>query len=165
MMDFDKLRSENKKKERIFIAKSRLRTYGKDLMIKEGVEAKISILEDSLSIGASWSSPDATKGGGIKQEDRMVSVFDDIDKLKRTLLQIDLDTRAIAFAIKGLSKEEMFIVKNMWMAESKAEAMSFQEVADRLHYSKTSVTRMSDRALLYTYKRLYLIEGPDVDVR
>lgn len=164
-MDYDKLRSANKDKERIYIVKSRLRNYGQDLAIKEAIEAKISMLEDSLSIGASWSSSDATKGGGSKQEDRMVDVFDDIDKLKRTLLQIDLDTRAIAFAMKGLSKEDMFIVRNMWMVETRTEAMSFQDVADRLHYSKSTVRRMSDRALLYIYKRLYLIEGPDVDVR
>lgn len=164
-MDYDKLRSANKDKERIYIVKSRLRNYGQDLAIKEAIEAKISMLEDSLSIGASWSSSDAVKGGGSKQEDRMVDVFDDIDKLKRTLLQIDLDTRAIAFAMKGLSKEDMFIVRNMWMVETRTEAMSFQDVADRLHYSKSTVRRMSDRALLYIYKRLYLIEGPDVDVR
>lgn len=164
-MDYDKLRSANKDKERIYIVKSRLRNYEQDLAIKEAIEAKISMLEDSLSIGASWSSSDATKGGGSKQEDRMVDVFDDIDKLKRTLLQIDLDTRAIAFAMKGLSKEDMFIVRNMWMVETRTEAMSFQDVADRLHYSKSTVRRMSDRALLYIYKRLYLIEGPDVDVR
>lgn len=165
VLDYDKLRSANKDKERIYIVKSRLRNYGQDLAIKEAIEAKILMLEDSLSIGASWSSSDAVKGGGSKQEDKMVGVFDDVGSLRRTLMQIDLDTRAIAFAMKGLSKEDMFIVRNMRMTESKAEAMSFQEVADRLHYSKTTVTRMSDRALLYIFRRLYLIEGPDVDSR
>ena len=163
-MNYDKIIDSNLEKDRLAIAKSRLLRYGRNLDVKEGIETKIEILNDRLSIGGSWSDSEAVSGGGSKLEDKMVDIFDEISDHQLRLKRIELSNRAIKFALKGLSEDEKFIIQNIWMVEYR-DRMSLRDVASRLHCSKSTVDRMNKNALLHIYKRLYLIDGPEVDVR
>ena len=163
-MDFDKIREQERDRTRIDTIKSRLIKYGKDMRRYEAEKIKIEIARDRLSIGASWSSSDVVKGGGSSQEDLQVKMIDKIDESCRRMKLIEIENRAMKLAIAELDEDKKFIVDHMWIAPD-GKRLSFREAAEMMNLSKSTVQRMSDDALLYIFKRLYLIEGGEVDVR
>ena len=163
-MDFDKIREQERDRARIDTIKARLRNYGKDMRRYEAEKVKIEIARDRLSLGASWSSTDAVKGGGSSQEDLQVKTIDKIDESSRRMKLIEIENRAIKMAISDLDDDKKFIVDHMWIATD-GDRLSFRKAAERMNLSKSTVQRLSDDALLYIFERLYLIEGGEVDVR
>lgn len=163
-MDFDKIRKQERDRTRIDTIKSRLRKYGKDMRRYEAEMVKIEIARDRLSLGASWSSTDAVKGGGSSQEDLQIKVIDKIDESSRRMKLIEIENRAMKMAISDLDEDKKFIVEHMWIAPDN-KRLSFRKAAENMNLSKSTVQRLSNDALLYIFKRLYLIEGGEVDVR
>ena len=163
-MDFDKIREQERSRARIDTIKARLRNYGRDMRRYEAEKIKIEIARDRLSLGASWSSTDAVKGGGSSQEDLQVKMIDKIDESSRRMKLIEIENRAMKLAIADLDKDKKFIVDHMWIAPD-GDRLSFRKAAERMNLSKSTVQRLSDDALLYIFKRLYLIEGGEVDMR
>lgn len=163
-MDFDRIREQERDRARIDTIKARLRNYGRDMRRYEAEKVKIKIARDRLSIGASWSSTDAVKGGGSSQEDLQVKIIDKIDESCRRMKIIELENRAMKMAIDDLDDDKRFIVDHMWIAPE-GERLSFRKAGERMNLSKSTVQRLSDDALLYIFERLYLIEGGEVDVR
>ncbi|WP_296113080.1 hypothetical protein [uncultured Anaerococcus sp.] len=163
-MDFDRIRKQERDRTRIDTIKSRLRKYGKDMRRYDAEKVKIEIARDRLSIGASWSSTDAVKGGGTSQEDLQVKMIDKIDESSRRMKLIELENRAMKMAIADLDEDKKFIVDHMWIAPD-SKRLSFRKAAENMNLSKSTVQRLSDDALLYIFERLYLLEGGEVDVR
>ena len=163
-MDFDKIREQERSRARIDTIKARLRNYGRDMRRYEAEKIKIEIARDRLSLGASWSSTDAVKGGGSSQEDLQVKMIDKIDESSRRMKLIEIENRAIKMAISDLDDDKKFIVDHMWIAPD-GKRLSFRKAAESMNLSKSTVQRLSDDALLYIFKRLYLLEGGEVDVR
>ena len=163
-MDFDRIRKQERDRARIDTIKARLRNYGRDMRRYEAEKIKIEIARDRLSLGASWSTTDAVKGGGTSQEDLQVKMIDKVDESSRRMKLIELENRAIKMAISDLDEDKKFIVDHMWIAP-KDDRLSFRKAAESMNLSKSTVQRLSDDALLYIFKRLYLIEGGEVDMR
>ena len=164
-MEFDRLLDEDMETERIETMRVRLKTYGNYLRRIDGEKYKIDICSDRLTIGVcSWSSSDAAKGGGSSQEDLQVKLIDEIDTHTRNLKLLELRTRAIRIAIEELDKDKQFIIHNMWVVP-KEKRFSYRDCAGYLKMSKTTVNRKSDAALLEIFKKIYLIEGREIDVR
>lgn len=163
-MDFDKIRKQERDRARIDTIKARLRNYGSDMRRYEDEKVKIEIARDRLSLGASWSSTDAVKGGGSSQEDLQVKIIDKIDESSRRMKLIEIENRAMKLAIADLEEDKKFIVDHMWIAPD-GKRLSFRKAAEMMNLSKSTVQRLSDDALLYIFNRLYLIEGSEVDVR
>ena len=163
-MNFDRIREQERDRARIDAIKSRLRNYGKDMRRYDAEKIKIEIARDRLSLGASWSTTDAVKGGGSSQEDLQVKMIDKIDESSRRMKLIEIENRAIKMAISDLDDDKKFIVDHMWIAPD-GKRLSFRKAAENMNLSKSTVQRLSDDALLYIFKRLYLLEGGEVDVR
>lgn len=163
-MDFDKIRKQERDRARIDTIKARLRNYGRDMRRYEAEKVKIEIARDRLSLGASWSSTDAVKGGGSSQEDLQVKMIDKIDESSRRMKLIEIENRAMKMAIADLDEDKKFIVDHMWIAPDN-KRLSFRKCGLAINLSTTTVKRRSDEALLYIFERLYLIEGGEVDVR
>ncbi|WP_299034797.1 hypothetical protein [uncultured Anaerococcus sp.] len=163
-MNFDRIREQERDRARIDAIKSRLRNYGKDMRRYDAEKIKIEIARDRLSLGASWSTTDAVKGGGSSQEDLQVKMIDKIDESSRRMKLIEIENRAIKLAIADLDDDKKFIVDHMWIAPD-GKRLSFRKAAENMNLSKSTVQRLSDDALLYIFKRLYLLEGGEVDVR
>ena len=163
-MDFDKIRRQERDRARIDTIKARLRNYGRDMRRYEAEKIKIEIARDRLSLGASWSSTDAVKGGGSSQEDLQIKMIDKIDESSRRMKLIEIENRAMKLAIADLDDDKKFIVEHMRIAPD-GDRLSFRKAAESMNLSKSTVQRLSDDALLYIFKRLYLLEGGEVDVR
>lgn len=163
-MDFDRIRQEKRRKERMETIRTRLKYYGEDMRLMEAEKKKIEIYRDRLSIGASWSSSDAVKGGGSSQEDMQVKIIDKISECERHIKLIELENRAITYAINELDEDRRFIVHHMWIVP-KADRFSYRKCSEYLKMGKDTVRRRSDSALLEIFEKLYLIEGGEIDVR
>lgn len=163
-MDFDRIRKEEREKERIETIRTRLRYYGKDMRRLEAEKERIQIYKDRMSIGASWSSSEAVKGGGSTTEDLQVRMIDKIDGCKRNIQIIELENRAMTKAIQELDQDKQFIVHHMWVVP-KADRISYRKCGEYLKMSKDTARRRSDSALLEIFSKLYLIEGREIDVR
>lgn len=163
-MDFDRIRQEKRRKERMETIRTRLKYYGEDMRLMEVEKKKIEIYRDRLSIGASWSSSDAVKGGGSSQEDMQVKIIDKISECERNIKVIELENRAITYAINELDEDRRFIIHHMWVVP-KADRFSYRDCADYLKTSKTTIQRWSNSALLEIFEKLYLLEGGEIDVR
>ena len=163
-MDFDRIRQEKRRKERMETIRTRLKYYGEDMRLMEAEKKKIEIYRDRLSIGASWSSSDAVKGGGSSQEDMQVKIIDKISECERHIKLIELENRAITYAINELDEDKKFIVHHMWIVPYD-DKFSYRDCAPYLKMSKDTVKRRSNSALLEIFEKLYLIEGGEIDVR
>lgn len=163
-MDFDRIRKQERDRARIDTIKARLRNYGRDMRRYEAEKIKIEIARDRLSLGASWSTTDAVKGGGSSQEDLQVKIIDKIDESNRRMKLIEIENRAMKMAIDDLDEDKRFIVERMWIAQD-GNRLSFRKAAEMMNLSKSTVQRLSDDAILYIFKKLYLLEGGEVDVR
>ena len=163
-MDFDRIRQEKRRKERMDTIRTRLKYYGEDMRLMEAEKKKIEIYRDRLSIGASWSSSDAVKGGGSSQEDLQVNMIDKIDECKRNIKIIELENRAMNYAIQELDKDKQFIIHHLWVVP-KENRLSYRKCGEYLKMGKDTVKRRSNSALLEIFEKLYLIEGREIDVR
>ena len=163
-MNFDRIREQERDRARIDTIKARLRNYGRDMRRYDAEKIKIEIARDRLSLGASWSTTDAVKGGGSSQEDLQVKMIDKIDESSRRMKLIEIENRAIKMAISDLDDDKKFIVDHMWIAPD-GKRLSFRKAAECMNLSKSTVQRLSDDALLYIFEKLYLLEGGEVDVR
>ena len=161
-MNIDKKRESNKNKVRSSIIKSRLRNYREDLALLDLLKERIAINRDKMDLQGGWSSSEAVQGGGTSQEDRLNKVLDKISEDERTLKLIELENRALKFAIESLPDEDMrFIVEHKWIYDD----MSMIEIGTKLNLSKSTAWRKSDDALLDIYHKLYVLTPDEVDPR
>ena len=161
-MNVDKQRKINRDRARADIIKSRLRNYREDLELQDSLKVRIGINRDRMDLQSGWSNSDAVQGGGSSQEDRLNSLLDRISDDERTLKLIELENRALRFAIESLPDEDMrFIVEHKWICDD----MSMIEIGSRLSLSKSTAWRKSDNALLDIYHKLYVLTPEELDPR
>lgn len=161
-MNIDKKRESNKNRARTDIIKARLRNYREDLELQDSLKVRIGINRDRMDLQSGWSNSDAVQGGGSSQEDRLNSLLDRISDDERTLKLIELENRALKFAIESLPDEDMkFIVEHKWIFDD----MSMIDIGSRLSLSKSTAWRKSDNALLDIYHKLYVLTPEELDPR
>lgn len=161
-MNVDKKRENNKNKVRASIIKTRLRNYKEDLAMLDLLKERIAINRDKMDLQAGWSSSEAVQGGGTSQEDRLNNTLDKIRADEHTLKVIELENRALRYAIKTLPDDDMrYIVNHKWIYDD----MSMIEIGTKLNLSKSTAWRKSDSALLDIYKKLYILTPDEVDPR
>lgn len=161
-MNIDKKRESNKNKVRSSIIKSRLRNYREDLALLDLLKERIAINRDKMDLRGGWSNSEAVQGGGSSQEDRLNNMLDKISEDERTIKMIELENRALKFAIESLPDEDMrFIVEHKWIFDD----MSMIDIGSRLSLSKSTAWRKSDDALLDIYHKLYVLIPDEVDPR
>lgn len=161
-MDFDKQREINRNRARTDIIKARLRNYREDLELQDSLKVRIGINRDRMDLQSGWSNSDAVQGGGSSQEDRLNKLLDKIRDDERTIKMIELENRALTFAIETLPEEDMKkIIYHVWVCHDR----SMEQLGRELHLSKSSIWRKSDAALLDIYRKLYILTPEDVDPR
>lgn len=161
-MNVDKQREINRDRARADIIKARLRNYREDLELQDSLKVRIGINRDKMDLQGGWSSSEAVQGGGTSQEDRLNNVLDKISEDERSLKLIELENRALKFAIESLPDEDMkFIVEHKWIYGD----MSMIEIGAKLSLSKSTAWRKSDDALLDIYHKLYVLTPDEVDPR
>lgn len=161
-MNVDKKRENNKNKVRASIIKSRLRNYKEDLAMLDLLKERIAINRDKMDLQGGWSSSDAVQGGGTSQEDRLNNTLDKIRADEHTLKVIELENRALRYAIKTLPDDDMrYIVNHKRIYDD----MSMIEIGANLNLSKSTAWRKSDAALLDIYNKLYILTPDEVDPR
>lgn len=161
-MNVDKKREHNKNKVRVSIIKARLRNYKEDLAMLDLLTERIAINRDKMDLQGGWSNSEAVQGGGSSQEDRLNKTLDKIRDDERTITMIELDNRALRYAIKTLPDDDMrYIVNHKWVYDD----MSMIEIGTKLNLSKSTAWRKSDSALLEIYNKLYILTPDEVDPR
>lgn len=161
-MNVDRKRKQNKDRARVDIIKARLKNYGEDLAMLDLLKERIAINRDKMDLQGGWSNSEAVQGGGSSQEDRLNKTLDKIRDDERTITKIELDNRALRYAIKTLPDDDMrYIVNHKWVYDD----MSMIEIGTKLNLSKSTAWRKSDEALLDIYRKLYILTPDDVDPR
>ena len=161
-MNVDKQRKINRDRARADIIKARLKNYREDLELLDSLKVRIGINRDKMDLQSGWSNSEAVQGGGSSQEDRLNRLIDKIREDERSLKLIELETRALKFAIESLPDEDMkFIVEHKWIYDD----MSMIEIGTKLNLSKSTAWRKSDDALLDIYHKLYVLTPDEVDPR
>lgn len=161
-MNIDKKRESNKNKVRTSLIKARLKNYREDLEILDLIKERIAINRDKMDLKGGWSNSEAVQGGGSSQEDRLNNMLDKISEDERNIKMIELENRALKFAIESLPDEDMrFIVEHKWIYND----MSMIEIGTKLNLSKSTAWRKSDDALLDIYHKLYVLTPDEVDPR
>jgi len=161
-MNVDRKRKQNKDRARVDIIKARLKNYGEDLAMLDLLKERIAINRDKMDLKGGWSNSEAVQGGGSSQEDRLNKVLDKIREDERTITMIELENRALKYAIDSLPDADMrYIVNHKWVLDD----MSMVNIGNKLNLSKSTAWRKSDDALLDIYKKLYILTPDDVDPR
>lgn len=166
-MDFDRMniekkREDNKNRLRINLVKARLRNYREDLELQGVLLKRVEINRDRMDLQSGWSSSEAVQGGGSSQEDRLNRLIDKIREDERSLKLIELENRALSFAIESLHDDDMrYIVVHKWLYDD----MAMVDIGKKLNLSKSTVWRKSDDALLEIYNKLYILTTDEVDPR
>jgi len=126
------------------------------------LKERIAINRDKMDLKGGWSNSEAVQGGGSSQEDRLNNMLDKIRTDEHTLKVIELENRALRYAIKTLPDDDMRYIINH---KAIYEDMSMIEIGTKLNLSKSTVWRKHDAALLDIYKKLYILTPDEVDPR
>lgn len=160
-MNVDKKRENNKNKVRASIIKIRLRNYREDLEMLDLLKERIAINRDKMDLQGGWSSSETVQGGGSSQEDKLNKLIDKIRADELDLQRIELENRALRYAINSLDDDMRYIVNHKWIRGD----LNMIDIGVRLKLSKSTAWRKSDDALLNIYKTLYILTPEEVDPR
>lgn len=160
-MDIYKKRERNKNKTRVNIVKARLKNYREDLAMQDLLKERIAINRDKMDLQGGWSSSETVQGGGSSQEDKLNKLIDKIRADELNLQRIELENRALRYAINSLDDDMRYIVNHKWIRGD----LNMIDIGVRLKLSKSTAWRKSDDALLNIYKTLYILTPDEVDPR
>lgn len=157
-MNYKKIRENRKHRENIEIVKVRLLNHGKNLKLIEEIKAEIVEKRDRLDmLRCGWSDSDPTNGGGTNQEEKIISILDEIEFLEDEIKKIRLSDEEISNAIAKLGDNMLqSIVFRLWVYDKYSDKHdTIRGIALRYDLSKNIIWRKSDAALLSIYKSLY----------
>lgn len=160
-MDIYKKRERNKNKTRVNIVKARLKNYREDLAMQDLLKERIAINRDKMDLQGGWSSSETVQGGGSSQEDKLNKLIDKIRADELNLQRIELENRALRYAINSLDDDMRYIVNHKWIRGD----LNMIDIGVRLKLSKSTAWRKSDDALLNIYNTLYILTPEEVDPR
>ena len=123
--------------------KEDLKEYGlkkKNLgYLKDEIERLNALKYDTPNI---WTGSDPVKGGGSKQEDRLLDINCRLHKLQQNHDENMKMFENMERGLNQLTELENKIVNKLWI-----ERKSVEKVARELHMSKATIYRRSDEAL------------------
>lgn len=157
-MNYKKIRENRKRRENIEIVKVRLSNYGKNLKLIYEIKAEIVEKRDRIDmLRCGWSDSDPTNGGGTSQEEKIISILDEIEFLEDEIKKIRLSDEEISNAIAKLGDNMLqSIVFRLWVYDKYSDKHdTIRGIALRYDLSKNIIWRKSDAALLSIYKSLY----------
>lgn len=157
-MNYRKIRENRKRRENIEIVKIRLSNYGKNLKLIDEIKAEIVEKREKLDmLRCGWSDSDPTNGGGTSQEEKIISILDEIEFLEDEIKKIRLSDEEISNAIAKLGDNMLqSIVFRLWVYDKYCKNHdTIRGLALRYDLSKSMIWRKSDAALLSVYKYLY----------
>ncbi len=157
-MNYRKIRENRKLRENIEIVKIRLSNYGENLKLIDNIKAEIVEKMDRLDmLRCGWSDSDPTNGGGTSQEEKIISILDEIEFLEDEIKKIRLSDEEISNAIAKLGDNMLqSIVFRLWVYDKYSDKHdTIRGIALRHDLSKNIIWRKSDAALLSIYKSLY----------
>ena len=157
-MNYRKIRENRKHRENIEIVKIRLSNYGKNLKLIDEIKAEIVEKREKLDmLRCGWSDSDPTNGGGTSQEEKIISILDEIEFLEDEIKKIRLSDEEISNAIAKLGDNMLqSIVFRLWVYDKYCKNHdTIRGLALRYDLSKSMIWRKSDAALLSVYKYLY----------
>lgn len=139
-------------KSRRETTKAILRNYKENLDYIESLKAEISKKRDRIDgVKSGLGNTDPSKGGGSSQEDTIVKVLDDIQRLEEEMYSIKLEIRPVRRAIKSIEDpQHKAIIMRVWVANTD----SMRSLATQYGVSHTAIWKKSDVALLSLYKAL-----------
>lgn len=139
-------------KSRRETTKAILRNYKENLDYIESLKAEISKKRDRIDgVKSGLGNTYPSKGGGSSQEDTIVKVLDDIQRLEEEMYSIKLEIRPVRRAIKSIEDpQHKAIIMRVWVNNSD----SMRSLATRYGVSKDMIWRKSDVALLNLYKKI-----------
>lgn len=148
------IREERKQrdKSRRETTKAILRNYKENLDYIESLKAEISKKRDRIDgVKSGLGNTYPSKGGGSSQEDTIVKVLDDIQRLEEEMYSIKLEIRPVRRAIKSIEDpQHKAIIMRVWVNNSD----SMRSLATRYGVSKDMIWRKSDVALLNLYAKI-----------
>lgn len=102
-MNYKKIRENRKRRENIEIVKVRLSNYGKNLKLIDEIKAEIVEKRDRIDmLRCGWSDSDPTNGGGTSQEEKIISILDEIEFLEDEIKKFDLVMRKFLMLLLSL---------------------------------------------------------------
>ena len=152
-MKYRVIRQKNENKEKIALMKAKLKSYKKCLDLKKDYENKIQNKRSKLDmLRAGWSDTDPVSGGGCSQEDKIISIIDDIDEYKENTRLIEDDYEALERSLRNLPDEKMKeLIYRLWIKkDTTVRGLALEEGVD-----KNVIWRKSDNALLILYKLMF----------
>lgn len=157
-MNYRKIRENRKRRENIEIVKIRLSNYGKNLKLIDEIKSEIREKRDKLDmLRCGWSDSDPTFSGGTNQEEKIISILDEIEFLEDDIRKIRLSDEKISNAIAKLGDNMLqSIVFRLWVYDKYCKNHdTIRGLALRYDLSKSMIWRKSDAALLGIFKSLY----------
>lgn len=139
-------------KSRRETTKAILRNYKENLDYIESLKAEISKKRDRIDgVKSGLGNTYPSKGGGSSQEDTIVKVLDDIQRLEEEIYSVKLETLPIRRAIKSIEDpQHKAIIMRVWVDNTD----SMRSLATQYGVSHTAIWKKSDVALLSLYKVL-----------
>lgn len=157
-MNYRNVMENRKRRENIEIVKIRLSNYGKNLKLIDEIKSEIKEKKDNLNmLRCGWSDTDPTNGGGTSQEEKIISILDEIEFLEDKIRNIVFDCEEISNAIAKLNDNMLqSIVFRLWVYDKYSDKhYTIRGLALKYDLSKDMIWRKSDAALLSIYKSLY----------
>lgn len=159
MIDYSYIRDKNIRIKRLDKVKADLSFLKREEKLVKEIKDEIKELRSGMiDTKSGLSNTDPVQGGGSSQEDRYFDVFDKIIELERLLKRIDLDTRALKRVLSTLEDEDRDLVTKLWIDKTS----SLRKLEPEVNWSKDTVKRKSDKALLYIFEQIYIKTPEDV---
>ena len=125
------------------ILKKELREYFFKKNNLDELKNKIEDLKDTkYSAGAVWSNWEPVKGGGTKQEDKLIEINIKLELMEKNYENNRNLIKDIDKGLKQLDETELKIVTSLWIQKT-----GINKLCNDLNYSKSTIYRKSDEAL------------------
>lgn len=159
MINYNYIRNKNIRIKRLDKVKSDLSFLKRQDELAKEIREEIENLRGGVTDTKSGlSNTDPVQGGGSSLEERYFDVFDKIIELERLLNMIDLDTRALKRVLSTLEDDDRDLVTKLWIDKTS----SLRKLEPEVNWSKDTVKRKSDKALLYIFEELYIKTPEDI---
>lgn len=138
----------------IIMLKKDLRDYYYKKLGLPDLNKKIENLkENKYSPGGIWSGTDPVKGGGTKQEDKLLEINAKLCVYEKNYKENIEFIDSVEKALESLNELESKIIYEMWISDTRN---GLKRLCKELNYSKSSIYNISDNVL---YKMAVLLYG------
>ena len=125
------------------ILKKELREYYFKKNNLDELKNKIEDLKDTkYSAGAIWNNCEPVKGGGTKQEDKLIEINIKLELMEQNYENNMNLIKDIDKGLKQLEETELKIITSLWI-----QKIGINRLCNELNYSKSTIYRKSDEAL------------------